>query len=87
MVAVDSHDAKTCVRFLKVLRAGVEVKGGPYRDPQSRQLRSLAAGLLGFWALVSPSSSGEGGLIAGAQWGGSIPTGRLQKFMEVMIYF
>lgn len=69
MVAVGSHDAKTCVYFLKVLSTGAEVKGVRTGIPRAGSSEARLLACWGFWVLFSPSSSGEGGLIAGAQWG------------------
>lgn len=44
--AVDSHAAKTCVYFLRVLSPAAEVQEGLGRDPQSWYLRT---GVLVCW--------------------------------------
>lgn len=66
MEAVDSHDAKTCVYFLRVLSPAAEVQEGLGRDPQSWYLRT---GVLVCWG-------GQGLGLPILEWGRG-PDGRI----------
>lgn len=46
VVAVASHDVKTCAYFLKVLSPGAATKGSLRRDLPSRHPRNICTGLL-----------------------------------------